>query len=690
MGEEERVGGRIEKPAQRVIRREKILLALNKASARMQQARTSREIFEVVGEELRKFKFITTVHILLKGGTQAKLGYISLPQKMISLAEKLTGATKEGYKFNINQVDVYRKILNDKGTYLHTDFEQSMKEFIGSEGTTKNISRMIKAIGFGTSITAPLFIKETIVGLLDINSKDLTADEIPVITAFANQVSAALENIQLYRRLAKFNTFLKNVLQQSPLPTFVTDAKGICVMVNRAFIDFYHIPEGFPIRGVDTVSFPPNVKQGVSGYIKRALSGEIVKTDPIEFYSPTDGSKTVTICTLFPVHDQAGRITNVVAMHEDVTELKKVEERIKRKSQQLKALYEISFASVSLSNQDELLQFIVDKGREISGSVAVSISFYDKATKTMTPKSVSGFENSLIKKALDIVKIDYKKPISADTKEFNKFLAAKKPIFTDNFYMVLFGSINKKICDLAQKASGIKSILAVPLLIDDEVIGAFAYFFKEEKDEVSDIPFYKVFANQSSQVIKKAEISNRIKESEQKYHSLVECMQEGLGAVDSQENLIFINLAFAKMLGYGTRELLGMNLKELTTKQEFAKYRRETEKKKQGGASRYETKLYHKSGKFVYLSVSSTPLRDSGGAFQGTLGLVTDTTEQKKAEEQLRKRNEELERFNKVSVDRELQMIKLKKEINALCEKVGEEAKYKIIEEETAEEERVE
>ena len=69
---------------------------------------------------------------------------------------------------------------------------------------------------------------------------------------------------------------------------------------------------------------------------------------------------------------------------------------------------------------------------------------------------------------------------------------------------------------------------------------------------------------------------------------------------------------------------------------------------------------------------------DASGKMERLVGVATDITERKKAEETLRRRNEDLTRFNNYAVGRELRMIELKKEINELCESKGEPARYKV------------
>jgi hypothetical protein len=54
-------------------------------------------------------------------------------------------------------------------------------------------------------------------------------------------------------------------------------------------------------------------------------------------------------------------------------------------------------------------------------------------------------------------------------------------------------------------------------------------------------------------------------------------------------------------------------------------------------------------------------------------------TERKKAEEQLRQKMDELIRFQKITVGRELSMIDLKREVNELLTSQGKLPKYSIV-----------
>lgn len=124
--------------------------------------------------------------------------------------------------------------------------------------------------------------------------------------------------------------------------------------------------------------------------------------------------------------------------------------------------------------------------------------------------------------------------------------------------------------------------------------------------------------------------------SETRYRTLVETAREGIGICDPDENLVFVNPALAEILGYGREELAGINLCELTDEATFLKFRKATAERRAGASSRDEICLYTKRGALRRFALSATPLFDNSGHFTGTMGLLVDITERKRAEEKLR------------------------------------------------------
>jgi len=92
-----------------------------------------------------------------------------------------------------------------------------------------------------------------------------------------------------------------------------------------------------------------------------------------------------------------------------------------------------------------------------------------------------------------------------------------------------------------------------------------------------------------------------------------------------------------------------------------------------------------KDGSRFWASGATSALRDEKGRLRAFTKVIRDTTDRKRAAEalaqshaELQAHAEELARFNSAAVGRELRMIDLKKEINELCERQGEPARYPL------------
>jgi PAS domain S-box-containing protein len=73
---------------------------------------------------------------------------------------------------------------------------------------------------------------------------------------------------------------------------------------------------------------------------------------------------------------------------------------------------------------------------------------------------------------------------------------------------------------------------------------------------------------------------------------------------------------------------------------------------------------------------SSGPLGRLPDGRRLIISMALDVTERRRVEEELRHRNAELERFNQVTVGRELRMIELKRQVNDLARELGRPAPY--------------
>ncbi len=83
------------------------------------------------------------------------------------------------------------------------------------------------------------------------------------------------------------------------------------------------------------------------------------------------------------------------------------------------------------------------------------------------------------------------------------------------------------------------------------------------------------------------------------------------------------------------------------------------------------------AGTLTFLAIKG-PLHDENGRVTGMYGISRDITERSKSEDSLRRGNEELQRFNRAMIGRELEMIRLKREANELAAALGRQPPYDL------------
>jgi PAS domain S-box-containing protein len=134
-----------------------------------------------------------------------------------------------------------------------------------------------------------------------------------------------------------------------------------------------------------------------------------------------------------------------------------------------------------------------------------------------------------------------------------------------------------------------------------------------------------------------------LRESEERYRHLVETMNEGLAMADQGYVFTFVNERLCEMLGYSREEMLGRHIGEFVH-EDYKDFMEDQMARRQRGEARsYEIDWRAKDGQRVYTLISPKGFYDANGQFTGSLGVLTDITDRKRAEEALQKAHAELE-----------------------------------------------
>jgi PAS domain S-box-containing protein len=97
-----------------------------------------------------------------------------------------------------------------------------------------------------------------------------------------------------------------------------------------------------------------------------------------------------------------------------------------------------------------------------------------------------------------------------------------------------------------------------------------------------------------------------------------------------------------------------------------------------GAPYEYDAEVVRPDGEHGWITARGEAIRAADGKVVALHGTVQDITARKQAELELRRRNEELERFDRAAVGRELEMIRLKRQVNELARELGREAPFNL------------
>jgi PAS domain S-box-containing protein len=129
----------------------------------------------------------------------------------------------------------------------------------------------------------------------------------------------------------------------------------------------------------------------------------------------------------------------------------------------------------------------------------------------------------------------------------------------------------------------------------------------------------------------------KIEESEKRFRQIVETAQEGIWMIDVNNQTIFVNKKMCEIMEYTEEEMMGRTNLSFKDAEEQKIALQQIKRIKKGIKETYESKFITKSGRHIYTQVSTNPILGEDGYYIGALAMMTDITEKKLADDELKK-----------------------------------------------------
>jgi sigma-B regulation protein RsbU (phosphoserine phosphatase) len=137
----------------------------------------------------------------------------------------------------------------------------------------------------------------------------------------------------------------------------------------------------------------------------------------------------------------------------------------------------------------------------------------------------------------------------------------------------------------------------------------------------------------------------RLRHSEELYHSLVETLPQNIFRKDAEMRFTFVNQRFCQTLGRPASEIIGRTDLDFYPPELAEKYRKDDQRVMAEGRTFEAVEQYQPAGgERFYVQVVKTPVHDAHGKVIGLQAIFWDISERRRAEEQIRLANEELAR----------------------------------------------
>lgn len=374
----------------------------------------------------------------------------------------------------------------------------------------------------------------------------------------------------------------RKIFEDSSFGIVLVDKNYRYIKVNSEFCKITGFSENeLLLKPCIEITHPEYIEDNIDS-LNKLLSGEINVCKKEKRYIRKDGVEHWCELTASVVRDDKGEFNYFLIMVEDINARKIAEEKIKESEEHFRNIVRNAEAGYFRINRDGLFE-------EVNNSW-LHMHKYESDKEIIGKHFVSTQVDMDLDKANEIV----------------KDLLKGKPIET--------GEFSRKCKD---GSVGYHTFSISPVIENGEVTGIEGFLIDTTE---------------------KKKTLEALQASQERYKTLIETMNEGVILADNDDVIQLINRRCCDIFGYEPEELIGRIGYEYIVVEEDKKIIKDKNKLRlESIADSYEVRAFRKTGEKIWININGAPVKDNNGVVIGSVGIITDITERKLAEEELKK-----------------------------------------------------
>ena len=171
----------------------------------------------------------------------------------------------------------------------------------------------------------------------------------------------------------------------------------------------------------------------------------------------------------------------------------------------------------------------------------------------------------------------------------------------------------------------------------NEPVGVICLFFdRPHKLTTADRRLLGILASALGAEEHRKRTDDELRAMDSRYRQIIQMANEGIWVSDEQDRLTFVNQRMADLLGYSPAELMHRPVRDFVEPTELADHEFKLQLAHRGQSTQFERRLRRQDGNELLVWMSGSPLFDDDGNFRGAFAMLTDLTERRALESQLR------------------------------------------------------